>query len=235
MGETMKMTEPQGMTEADALQRVVTELQARGYAVWQEVPMVVAGSQATADLVAMKDGEWAIIEGKRWLNAELARQCARWLPFAHRVWAAVLEPAAQSVNHQRFRSMLGAAGVGLLYVPRGDDRKVIRALLPVRRSNPDVRILEQAVHADQQPGGSGPDAGASAAKRVRPDRWDAVREHLADCPGATVKELAAACDLSKADARDLGRLAKRGELRGIRVDRKAAPFTYWLTGYTPHA
>lgn len=214
--------------EAELLAVAVRHLESQSYDVYAEVPAVIKGQTVVADIVAKgPSGCWHVLEGKRYLDETVIAQAKRWRRSAHYVWAVVSEPRQRSRRHEIMIETCSRMGVGVLYIAETLDRTV-RCLEPAKGAPKDIALLQNAVHDDQRPGRSGPAAGVAAARRVKRDRWEAVREYLQGNPGATGKELARECDLSKADQNDLRRLAERGEVRGVRIEPNDVPYTYWL-------
>jgi hypothetical protein len=216
------------MLESELADPVLAYLARHRYATYVEVPWILNGTEYVVDIVGVKQArDWhaegrverthiMAVELKDRISPELIIQVRRLQGFATFITAAVCEPRRRSKVHEARRADLDRMGCGLLYV---NDADVVTAQLePVQDHGADIRTIRAAICEAQQGR-----AGVPSPQRVRPDRWDHVREQLRERGPLIGKEI----DFrSPSEKREFFRIAPRGEVRGVACDEQAVPYRY---------
>lgn len=204
---------------------VTREMESRGWATDSEVSVKTVGGLKpwTADLIVRKDDELRIIEGKLDLSEDLLRQCQRWLPYCHRVFAAVPHPGhCPTAAWIQRRRLFNHSLVGVLLVTQDGRVQSAAGVNPPMRENADIGPVLIALNGPRRPQPAGSPAPMHGARSGRAwERWEPIRRYARENPGCAIRDAIDACGMEKPDRNELVRLAQRKEIEqaaGLRVE-----------------
>ena len=198
-------------------------LERHGFEVFPEVE--IGRGLPIADLVAVNNGRVCVFEGKTSLSAKLIRQAFFWRGHADRVAIVLPAPKTESATEERrkFHDLLDFLGIGLTEI---DDGRVIPRIVSKENKAGNGEILREIVCKGHQVMG---EAGSGKGERYTKYKStiEAMRQYAAENPGALLKEVVRNVEhhyKSDQHARtQLLKLARFGELRGIRIDTRVTP------------
>lgn len=173
------------------------------------------GGQRVVDLIGLRDGEWHAWCGKKTLSPCVIDQATAIAGIFDFVSVVCWTPRRLTDAMRVRRAELLEYGVGLVYV-HPDSREAAVQFDAHRSPQTNHTLILASIHEDQR---DGPKAGVAAARRVTPDRWDAIRSHLAAEGPAPIRALRAELkQYGRSEWSRFSTLVKRGEVRGITVD-----------------
>jgi hypothetical protein len=200
--------------------------------VYEEVSVVLDGETVAADIIALHEGEITVLELKSHLDDVLVRQCLRWQGLADYIIGVTMEPRTTSGSHTIRRRRLRTYGIGIYYVGpttmdmvpmyRGSERTLVIPPRKQDKANHDL-ILSSLASV------RGPAAGSAGVKRIKPDKWECVRDILREGQPMTIGELRNEFPaISRQDWRVFQRAVKNQTVPGITAVPHTTPYKYTM-------
>lgn len=164
------------------------------------------------DLVAVKPNLVKVFNAKVHLNDRLFEQCLACRAQCQEIYAVTRMPKRPGRTHTRVRTWMEQLEIGLYFV---NDQGTLHRQMASQFWDCGAQLIRDActrAQRSQAPGIPSP-------RRIRPDRWDPVRALVAEHDGElTAKDITRTLKLPVRERLELLKLARRGELRGLRVE-----------------
>lgn len=210
---------------------LVPWLESNGWEVFQEAQ--ARRGDPVADIVAVREDKYWIIELKRSMSLDLIAQAHKWRHYAHLVSVGIpwqIPKRGPSFGIQ----ILKDYGIGVLYLsnPRLHSAfNVYEAVPPLfQAGTPDVRSWKVLGEGHKISGKAG---------NAHGERWTPFRQtcwnlwsYLSQNPGSSLNQIVSSinhhyqCDGTARSS--LSRWIKEGAIKGVQVDTGKKPFKYFL-------
>ncbi len=215
-------------TELELNEAVITWLRSHGWLVWEEVEVERFGRKA--DIVATRDDELWVIEGKRGFGLDVMGQAYLWDGYATRISIAVPRPQRREREEAAGRllgeQILAKHQIGLILACQNLEGEpfVREEICAGRRHNADVNpMLDALTVAVVGNGETGSQSGRKGGERNSPYRrtCEQLARAVYDEPGFPVsiyvKDLDHHYANNRQATRELAKRLRKGEVRGVRA------------------